>query len=104
MAVWIANPEAFAEFDRWLFAARTPPTAESAVEFAAKLVGREQLQAARADARIDQSIELGIKVFERAGLGKMPKLIVGDHIVNGEPASASQLFELLESRLGIGPR
>src|SRR5258705_13446421 len=58
LALWRAKPEAFAEFDRWLFDSDMPREPEAARLKAANLAGAAAIDQALADPWVDQQIAL----------------------------------------------
>lgn len=108
LAVWRARPEAFAEFDHWLFESQDPRTANQADARAAELVGQAALDHALADPRIDQQLQLAVQLHrlsmgEDGAFTSIPKLIFPDRFFVGVPADAPELFAFLEDALGLRP-
>jgi len=76
---------------------------DQARQYAARLVGREALQAQLNDRALAEMLRQNTLLYYRAGRGTVPKLLFGRYVVTGEMRSAEELIDLLESRLGIRP-
>jgi protein-disulfide isomerase len=101
LAVWRTKPDAFEAFHRWLL--DSAPSPEAARQRAAELLGAEGLDQALADERLRDEIAANVKVYMQLGGGLLPKLIYRDHVTEGKPASARQLFDFLEDDVGLPP-
>ncbi|MFP4144067.1 MAG: vitamin K epoxide reductase family protein [Phycisphaeraceae bacterium] len=103
LAVWRADPDEFAAFDRWLFSDPWPRLPSVARNYARTLVGEDALAAALADPWVDAQLQRNITLYGRTGGGSVPKLVLGTIYLEGRPASAADLFELLEARTRLEP-
>lgn len=101
LAVWRTNPGAFEKYHRLLL--ESTPTPEAARQRAAELLGAAELAQALADEGLARELQEHIRIYARFGGGQLPKLIHGKQIVEGEPASAQQLFKFLEEKVGLRP-
>lgn len=106
LAVWRAKPEAFRQFDSWVFAPATPPGADAARRYAEELVGKENLNRALADPWIANQIRTDVAIFQAnnqvaGGGGRMPQLIAGQAIVTGPVPRMENLQRLLQEQLGL---
>jgi protein-disulfide isomerase/uncharacterized membrane protein len=102
LAVWRANPDAFAAFHAWLIEAQ--PSPESARQQAADAVGAEVLARALSDEAVERQIQENVAIYARFGGGLLPKLVYGPSTAKGQPANAQQLFDYLEETVGLrGP-
>jgi uncharacterized membrane protein/protein-disulfide isomerase len=105
LAVWRARPEAYQQFDDWLFALPAPVPVEQAKEHAAQLVGADKLEAALADPWIAQQIGLDCLLYSNnckaTDLPGMPQLIMGDAVSVGPLNSTEHLYVLLSRYLGM---
>jgi protein-disulfide isomerase len=96
MALWVAAPDQFPEFHKWLLLTEPIPPLDLARERAIELAGAEAFQQALQHRRIDASIERGVELYRNLRRGAMPKLLVGDRMIQGAPNSAEKLYEGLE--------
>ena len=107
LAVWKAKPDAYVEFDTWMFGAAEPRPLDGARKKAIELVGEEALDAALADPWIQQRIENNIGLHEIVSAMSrrpvIPQLLVGGLIIAGRPSSSKDLFRLLEKDAGFPP-
>lgn len=87
LAVWNANPSAYAAFDKFMFETEYPPSAEQARAMADHLVGKEIMDAALADPRFDQLVSYGVQLFYSPLLQKkvLPTLITPEQVLEGTP-------------------
>jgi hypothetical protein len=74
-------------------------------QYAARLVGSNELARALQDPWVDKTLQRGIAVYSTNYLhlrnGNMPQLIIGTNLMGGTFASTAQLFKTLEQHLGI---
>ena len=105
LAVWRARPELFAEFDDWLFAPPSPPPITEARSRAEQLVGREQLEKTLSEGWVEQQLKMDIAIYEanykQMQSGRMPQLIIENHIVLGPVARIEDIYSLLETHLKL---
>jgi hypothetical protein len=110
LAVWLAEnsggvtPTArpFAAFDAFLMRGPTPPAVAAARAYAGELVGAAALDKALADPRIDTMIRDGVAAYVRLGAPQLPVIQAGAVRMIGRPAGPAELFEYLDSALGLG--
>jgi len=107
LAVWKVKPDAYVEFDTWMFGADAPRPLVDSRKKAIELVGEKALDAAFADPWIQQRIENNIGLYEIVSVMSrrpvIPQLLVGGLIVAGRPSSSKDLFRLLEEDAGFPP-
>jgi uncharacterized membrane protein len=105
LAVWRANRKVHHQFDDWLFTPEQPPTVAQAHQFAANLVGSNQLSKAMEDPWVSKTLQLGITVYStnyiHFKMGNMPQLIIGTNIVLSTFRDTAQMYQMLEQHLGI---
>ncbi len=106
LAVWLANREAFSEFDQWMFLLESgdswhPRGPDAAKAKAIELVGAEKFDAALVDPRIDQCLQAAVRLYGSTiqGSSAVPKLIFGSRWVVPEPPDADQLVSILQEAL-----
>ena len=99
LAVWALEPGAFESFHRWLLESERAP--ESAAARAAELVGAGRLAKALGDTGLSLELAQHVRIYAAFGGGQLPQLIHGRHAAVGEPASAEQVFDFLETNLGL---
>jgi uncharacterized membrane protein/protein-disulfide isomerase len=103
MAVWVAAPEEFGGFHEWLMLTDPIPPLAEARQRAQQLVGADAFQQAAGDRRVDALISRGVDLYRGIRQGVMPKLLLGDKMIQGAPQSEQQLFEVLEKGLLLKP-
>ncbi len=104
LAVWRTKPEAFADFDAWLYEPEMPRKMEEARVRAAEVVAPASLDAALADPWIETRIAADVRAYADSGAQTLPVLLSpGMDGVVGRPESAEDLFAILERELGLTP-
>lgn len=109
LAVWVANREAFAAFDDWMFSFESgdrwhPRSLDAARAKAVELVGRAKFDSARADDRINQYLQTCIRIYAAtmpSGNGAIPKLVFGSRWAVPEPRDANDLVLILQNSLAV---
>jgi uncharacterized membrane protein/protein-disulfide isomerase len=106
LAVWVAQPTAFAAFDHWMYAPEPdhlwhPRTLDAAQTKAAELVGPAKLAAALADPWINRHLQTALGIYGATGDTAVPKLIFGSRWVTPQPHDADALLSLLNQVLGV---
>ena len=96
LAVWTARPAAFAEYHNWLMDLPEPPPLADARKRAAELLGRQGLETALTDSRVDQRLSEDTRIYHLVGQGAIPKLLVNGSVLVGSPATTDKLCESLE--------
>lgn len=103
LAVWAADPEKFAEMDRWILEPEEPPAAKAARAHAASLVGADALDRELAGSRVARRIKGNVELYKAAGKGRLPKMLLPGRVVVGEADDAGALFAMLEKHLALTP-
>lgn len=105
LAVWRADRKAHHDFDNWIFTPEHPPPLGETRQYAAKLVGSNQLERALRDDWVAKTLQQGINIYSTNYLhyknGNMPQLIIGTNLIGATFGSTAQLYKLLESQLGL---
>jgi uncharacterized membrane protein/protein-disulfide isomerase len=105
LAVWRAKPEAFSEFDSWLFHPPAPLPLNEVKQRAEELVGREKLEQALADPWVTSQIQTNVAIYESNSRelpdGRMPQLVIGSAISVGPLQNIDQLYTMLAEQLGL---
>ena len=111
LAVWLTDPDKFAEFDEWLFTAEDPAkgwyprTVEDATAKAAELVGGQQeLLDAAHNAQISSIFSKSFDLFGRTtqeGKSGIPRLIYDSKWIIPEVDTPDGLLEILNNVLEI---
>ena len=109
LAVWLADHEAFADFENWMFMFESgdrwlPRSTEAARAKAVELVGREEFDAAWSDTWIEKYLQTSVQIYGqtiRDGKGGIPKMVYGSRWVFPESYSTEDLVLLLKESLGI---
>jgi uncharacterized membrane protein len=100
LAVWRAKPEAFAEFDRWLFAPSQPPRLEAARRKAVELVSAELLEAHRDGEDVQRKIARNVQAFNDSHVEYLPVMMSpGMDTIEGRPESREALLAILIDEL-----
>ncbi len=96
LSVYLADPDAFPEFDHWMFATEAPRTADQARFEARKRVGAGSFEQAYADPRMQQKLDRNVYAYGKSGADRVPVLIVpGRPAVVGRVDDAGVLVGLL---------
>jgi uncharacterized membrane protein len=103
LAAWRADPKAFARVDEMLFASGTPLVPDEARAKIGDIIGAEALRRAEADPRVDQDLARDVDLFMELGAGPVPKLLIGRTKLEGMPASALEIFRIIEQQFLIRP-
>ncbi len=106
LAVWVAKPGAFGDFDRWMY---TPApgrlwhsqTVEAANAKAIELTGQAAFAAALSDPRGERHLQTSVRIYGETGANAVPKLVFGSHWVNPEPRDEGDLIQILQTSLGL---
>jgi uncharacterized membrane protein/protein-disulfide isomerase len=111
LAVWLADREAFAAFDRWMF---SPDPAQpwqarsldAAKAKAVELVGAEKFQAAQNDPWIARYMQTSVQLYgdtihPTQGGNAVPKLVFGARWVTPQVHDASDLLSILHDALNV---
>lgn len=104
LAVHRADPAMFAVWDEWMTEYGGTPPLSGAVEKAVALVGREALDQALSDPWIEQQLQRNVSLFMALPhdiRNTVPVLMMEGSYVKGAPDGLSQLYALLEDRLGL---
>jgi len=103
LAVWKNKPEAYAEFENWMFTGTEAPSLKEVQERAAKLIGAETLNKASEDVWIKQQILMDCRIhranWQATGNTALPQLILGDAVSAGPLNSTEHLLLLLNKYL-----
>jgi uncharacterized membrane protein/protein-disulfide isomerase len=107
LAVWHARPEAFREFDDWLFDSPEIPALGEARTHAAMLVGQEALDSALTNAWVNRQLQTDIALYQanarEVGDGLLPQLVIGDVVTHGAIETQDQLTQLIETHMFTSP-
>ncbi len=102
LAVWRGRPDAFREYDDWLFGAGSLPTLAEARARAEQLMGRASLEQALADPWVDRQIATDVRLYIAASQAtnslRLPQLIFADAVVSGSVADAAELERIIAER------
>jgi uncharacterized membrane protein len=105
LAVWLAKPKAQCQFNDWFFAQENLVSVEQAREYAARLVGTAQLEAALANPRLQEQITTDCRLhhanWQATGRPVMPQLVLGQAVSVGQLNSVEHLLALLNLYLGM---
>lgn len=111
LAVWAANREAFAAFDRWMFSTEPdepwhPRSLDAARARAIQLLGQANFDAALTNPWIETFMQSSIRIYgntidpDQSG-NAVPKLVFSSRWVTPEPRDANDLAVILHESLGV---
>jgi uncharacterized membrane protein len=107
LAVWRAKPEAFRQFDDWLFASNRPPPLAEVRTNAEAAVGKEALHAALASRWVARQLQVDIALYQANGLlvgdARLPQLVIGNAIAHGAIENREELLALIEQQMHLRP-
>lgn len=108
LAVYKLEPDAFPDFDGWLFGAGEdgwrPRAVATARERAAGIVGKDRLEALLPDAALSESIRRSTDLFGRTstrGNAGIPRFVFGDRWVVPSADTAEDMAKILSEQFGI---
>lgn len=105
LAVWRAKRESFAQFDSWVFAPPSPLSVDQVKQYAADLVGQENLERALADEWIARQLRTNVAIYEanrkEMRSGSMPQLILGKSISAGALKRVDDLYKMIGESFGL---
>jgi protein-disulfide isomerase len=109
LAVWLADREAFAVFEDWMFSFESgnywlPRSLETTREKAVELVGQTKFDAAFSDPWIGQYLQTSTQIYGKTiqnGMGGIPKMIFGPIWVIPQPENAEDLIAILQNSLAV---
>lgn len=100
LAVWRAQPMAFAEYNDWVLRTSPIPSLDQARAKAQALAGEKALDEALRDAWVDRQLKMDIDLYIASSAptkdGHLPQLIFADATVRGSIETGAQLTHLLE--------
>lgn len=103
LAVWCADPKAFAPMDHWLMDSHQVRLEAEARAHAAELVGSAKLAAAETDPRIDGILRQDAQLFALLKGGKLPQLLFGATHLIGELSDSDELEAAIQREWGLSP-
>jgi uncharacterized membrane protein/protein-disulfide isomerase len=104
LAVWSVDRSKFAGYHDWLFAPDRPPSVADATAKAAELVGRAALERELHGPRVKEVLDNNLLLYHLLGEGQVPKVIMGNYVVNGAILNEDDLFGMMEDYLGMHPQ
>ena len=100
LAVWGADPAAFAEFDQWLFQPSRPPDLADARDRAAQLVTADRLAAVAGTRSPSARIERNVDAYNASDANYLPVLMAPNmETIVGRPESEQALRKMLQDGL-----
>ena len=105
LAVWRANRKVSRQFDDWLFAPPHPVPLEQARQYAARLVGADNLARALSDDWIARQIRFDGSLYatnyQRLHRSELPEVMMGPAVSFGPLNNVNELYSLLDRTLGL---
>jgi protein-disulfide isomerase len=102
LAVLRGRPEAFREYDDWLFEGDSLPSLAEARARAVQLLGKESLDRALVDPWVGRQIATDVRLYIAASQAtnslRLPQLIFADADVSGSVESAAELERIVAER------
>ena len=104
LGVWLADPQQFEAYHHWLFEPTTARATPDARLKANELVGAAQMDEALSHMdRIDAQIKASTDWYAATGGNQVPKMFIGQEVINGSGNSADALFKLIEQSTSLKP-
>lgn len=98
LAVFLADPDKYSDFDRWLFDPLAPRTADQARAEARRRIGDGAFEQIFHDPRIEQMIARNVRAYGLSGADRVPVLLVpGKPAAVGRVEDARMLGDLLQA-------
>ena len=90
LAIWRLKPDAYASYDHFMFQSQYPPGPEAARAISDQLIGRDTMEKALADPRLDELVRTSVNVFYSQAMQEkvLPILISPEKAVYGIPDQA----------------
>jgi uncharacterized membrane protein len=90
LAIWRLKPEAYASYDHFMFQSQHPPGPDAARAIADQLIGRDTMEKALADPRLDELVRTSVSIFYSQAMQEkvLPILISPEKAVYGIPNQA----------------
>ena len=101
LGVWFVDRAAFDKFHEWLLEPKNAPPVDEARAYAITLVGEQALEEGINDARIQQQINMNVRLHSRLPKPGVPALLSRDFSFN--PVPANTVYNFLEKKMGIRP-
>jgi hypothetical protein len=80
-----------------------PPALADAKRRAAELIGRQTVEAALRDPRVEQQLKDHLTIYRLTGAGHLPKLLMTTGMLWGQVSSAQKLVELIRQEMNGSP-
>ena len=97
LALFLADPTKFVEFDRWMYEPEAPRTPQATRTEAERLVGKAELAKALTNPRLKQILARNIKAYGQSGADRVPVVLApGAKPIVGRVEEAAAFIELLE--------
>jgi uncharacterized membrane protein len=104
LAVWMAAPGQFAEFDHWMHEGKTVPSVMAARARAAQLVGAGAFSRALADSMLPPMLNRGIELWKSVGMKRLPNVALPGAVLFGRVPGVKDLEEVLTKQLLSAPQ
>ncbi len=101
LALWRIDRQAFDKLDQTLWAGSQAPPIEQVRQAAQRLVGPGRLEQALHEPVAQQRQIEAIGIFQSAGVGKLPKLLLPEASLWGRVPGTKELFDVLQKQLGL---
>lgn len=101
LAVWFARPDLYRDFEEFLMGPELCPSPDETYAEAARILGKEELDAAMQDKRIDNYLSKVYELFGRtstAGKGAVPRLICNQEWLVAEVDDEESLSSLIREK------
>jgi len=106
LAVFRSKPEAWVEYDQWLFTGKEAPSLAEAQSEATRIVGgSERLNPSLRDIWIRDTVYLAVDILDANmrlhGKSQMPQLIIGESLTSGVIHNADELIRIAKTQFGL---
>jgi hypothetical protein len=91
----------FTQLNGWLMEPEELPRLGEAHEYACALVGPDALEQVLASPELEDQVQTVVRAYRASGRGKLPRLVAGQLVLEGEP-SEETLTHFLEELCGLG--
>ena len=101
LAVWTIDRKDFLQLNAWLFEGHRPPPLSQATDYAARLVGRSELDSQLRGSTVKQRLLRYTGLYHQSGAGAIPKLLWNKYKITLGETSAQELFDMLERYIDV---
>ena len=93
------DPQAFEDFEDWLFGPGEPRSLSDSHAYAAELVGADRLEQSLHDPQTVRQVLAAAELYDRLGKGATPKFVMRRHVTIAPPRDDADLMAFIDSAL-----